>query len=486
MGIVSIIGGGFSGLSAACYAAKNGNKVTIFEKNKKVGGRASLYSEDGFTFDMGPSWYWMPDVFDRFFNDFGKKTADYYKLDLLDPGFQVIFENNQMFPVAADIEQLYKQFEEIEKGAAKQLKIFLNEAEFKYNVGMDELVYKPGISWFEFATFKVLKGISQTHIFTSVQTYVRKHFKDARLRAIMEFPVLFLGAMPNQIPALYTLMNYSALNSGTWYPQGGMYKIIEGLETLAKSLGVEFKTSTNVTKINVVNNKAVSISTEKGDFETDHVIASADYAFVEKELLEPKYRNYSEKYWESKTFAPSCLIFYLGINKKVDKLIHHSLFFDTDFEKHAVEIYETPQWPTDPLFYVCCPSKTDATVAPEGMENLFILIPIATGLEDTEAKRESYFEPIMKRIEQFCGEEIRSHVIYKKSYCLKNFISDYNSYKGNAYGLANILKQTAILKPKIINKKINNLIYTGQLTVPGPGVPPSLISGKIAAELIKS
>jgi phytoene desaturase len=483
---VSIIGGGFSGLSAACYAAKQGHQVIIFEKNAEIGGRSRSFTENGFTFDMGPSWYWMPEVFDRFFADFGKKTSDFYSLNLLDPGFQIVYENNTLFQVSADLNKLYTAFEEIEKGAAKQLKIFLEEAEFKYRVGMQELIYKPGISWFEYATLDVLKGISQTHLFTSVKTYVHKHFKDKKLRAIMEFPVLFLGAMPNQIPALYTLMNYAALAGGTWYPEGGMIKIIEGLTALATSLGVKFETGTTVKKLNVTNAEVTSIHTDKGIFTTDQVIASADYAFVERELIEPKHRNYSEAYWESKIFAPSCLIFYLGVNKRIDKLIHHTLFFDTDFDKHSEEIYQNPQWPSNPLFYVCCPSKSDLTVAPAGMENLFVLIPIATGLEDTEQIRESYFEPIIKRMESFCGESILEHIIYKKSYSVQNFITDYNSYQGNAYGLANTLMQTAVLKPKMKNKKIKNLIYTGQLTVPGPGVPPSLISGKIAASLLKS
>lgn len=480
---VSVIGSGFSGLSAACYAAQQGHDVTVYEKNTTIGGRARVFSENGFTFDMGPSWYWMPDVFDKFFNDFGFKTSEFYDLKLLDPGFQIIFENSTL-EVSADLNKLYKTFEEIETGAAKQLELFLKEAEFKYKIGMEELVYKPGLSWFEFTNLEVLKGISKTHIFTSVQKYVRAHFKDSRLQALMEFPVLFLGAMPNQIPALYTLMNYSALKSGTWYPQGGMFKIVEGMHKLALSLGVKFQTNAAVTKLNVSNNRVSTIQTTNNSIETDTVIASADYEFVERELIDKKYKNYSENYWTNKTFAPSCLIFYIGVNKQINKLIHHNLFFDSDFDQHSKEIYTNPKWPTNPLFYVCCPSKTDKTVAPEGMENLFILVPIATGLTDSDEIRESYFEPIIKRIEKYCDDDFIENIIYKKSYCIKNFVSDYNSYKGNAYGLANTLFQTAVLKPKIRNKKISNLIYTGQLTVPGPGVPPSLISGKIAANLI--
>jgi phytoene desaturase len=473
MANISIIGSGFSGLSAACFAAKAGHDVTVFEKNKVIGGRARTYTAEGFTFDMGPSWYWMPDIFDNFFAQFGKKTSDYYTLKQLDPGFQMIFDAQVPLQIPADAEALYAQFEAIEPGSAEALKKFLKEAQFKYEVGMKDLVYKPAFSWMEYANLRVAKGMLQSNLFSSVSSYVKKYFKDPRLVALMEFPVLFLGAMANKIPALYTMMNYSALVQGTWYPDGGMHQIIAGMHQLAAELGVKFHTETTVEQILVQNNAVTGIRSDKG-------------SVVEQQLLEAPYRNYSESYWAEKTFAPSCLIYYLGVDKKVDKLLHHSLFFDADFEKHAEDIYKTPQWPDRPLFYVCCPSKTDASVAPEGMENIFILVPIATALEDTEARREAYFEGIIRRIEKFSGTTFRENIVYKKSYCINDFVDDYNAYGGNAYGLANTLSQTAVLKPSLKNKKLSNLFYTGQLTVPGPGVPPALISGQVAAqELLK-
>jgi|ERR1700757_374294 len=481
MAKVAVIGSGFSGLSAACFAAKQGHEVTVFEKNSVIGGRSRFYEEQGFMFDMGPSWYWMPDVFEKFFKQFDKTPSDYYKLVQLDPGFQLFFSETETLQVPAKLEDIYQIFESIETGSASKLKNFLAEGELKYKVGMEQLVYKPALSWLEFANYDVLSGALKSHIFKSVQTYVRSFFKDERLIALMEFPVLFLGAMPKQIPALYSLMNYAALTKGTWYPMDGMYQVVAGIEKMATELGVTFKTNCTVEKINITEGKASSITTSLGDFKTDVVIASADYNHVEQKLIDVEYRNYSKKYWEEKTFAPSCLIYYVGVNKKINKLIHHNLFFDTDFDKHAKEIYETPQWPETPLFYVCCPSKTDATVAPDGMENLFILVPIAPGLKDTPEMREHYFAAIIKRIEQKCNDTFLANIIYKKTYCVNDFVSDYNAYKGNAYGLANTLKQTAVLKPSVRNKKVKNLFYAGQLTVPGPGVPPALISGEIAA-----
>lgn len=481
MAKISVIGSGFSGLSAACFAARDGHEVTVFEKNTTIGGRARVYEAEGFTFDMGPSWYWMPDVFENFFASFGRSAADYYTLKQLDPGFQIIFGRDELIEIPADMLELEKIFEDIEPGSTVALRKFLKEAAFKYEVGMKDLVYKPAFSWFEYANMDVVKGMLKANLFSSVSTYVRTYFKDERLIALMEFPVLFLGAMASKIPALYTMMNYSALVQGTFYPEGGMCQIVNGMKELAVSLGVQFHTGVTVKKVDVSGGLVKGLDTSMGYFVAEGLIAAADYQHVEQQLLEEQYRNYDAKYWEKKTFAPSCLIYYVGISKKIKKLLHHNLFFDADFEQHAKDIYADPKWPENPLFYVCCPSKTDESVAPQGMENVFILVPVATGLSDDETTRESYFEGIVKRMENYCGASFREDIVYKRTYCIQDFVEDYNAYKGNAYGLANTLMQTAVLKPSLKNKKVKNMFYAGQLTVPGPGVPPALISGQVAA-----
>lgn len=482
MAKVSVIGSGFSSLAAACVLAKNKSEVTIFEKNQDIGGRARQFKEQGFTFDMGPSWYWMPDVFEDFFRQFGKTSKDYYELVKLDPSFRIYYGKKDFMDIPDSYEELRILFENLEPGSATALDKFMKNAEYKYNTGMKDLVYKPGNSITEFASLPVMLGIFKLHLFKSFDKYLRSHFRHPKLISLMEFPILFLGAMPEETPALYSLMNYAGLKLGTWYPMGGMYKIVEAMQTLAESLGVEFKTGTPVTGMNSSNGYVTELLTHSGAVKQDLIIAGADYHHVEQDLLTGKNRQYSEKYWDSRRIAPSCLLAYIGVNKNVKNLLHHNLFFHEDFGQHAVEIYRDPKWPTKPLFYVCCPSKTDPSVAPEGMENIFLLMPLAPGLEDSEQDREKYFQDMVSKMEEFTGDSIKEHIIYKKLYCLDDFKTDYNAYKGNAYGLANTLRQTAILKPGIKTTKLKNLFFTGHLTVPGPGVPPALISGQVAAK----
>jgi len=481
---IGVIGAGFSGLSAACYLAQKGYKVTIFEKNECIGGRNRQFNTNGFTFDMGPSWYWMPDVFDGFFDDFGHHTSDYYQLEKLNPSFSIFYDQDKM-DVPADPERLPAFFESYEKGAGEQFRKFMDSAAYKYDVGVNDLIQKPSKSLLEFANWKVMKGALKLNLLTKYDKYVRSYFKHKQLVQLMEFPVLFLGSAPHNTPALYSLMNYAGLMLGTWYPQGGMHQVVVGMAKLAKSLGVEIKTNTEIDEIIVQNQTVSGLKLLTGEtVNLDGMVASGDYAHMEQ-LLPDQFRNYKTDYWKDKVFAPSSLIFYLGVNQKLDGLEHHNLFFDEELDQHSVEIYDDPQWPSKPLFYVCVPSKTDATVAPKGQENLFILMPIASGLEDTEELRQHYFNIMMARLEKRLDQDISSNITYKRSYCIKDFKADYHAYGGNAYGLANTLNQTAFLKPKLNNKKLKNLVYAGQLTVPGPGMPPAIISGKLAAQEIE-
>lgn len=479
---IVVIGSGFAGLTAASYLAKAGHDVTLLEKNQHTGGRASVWQDKGFTFDMGPSWYWMPEVFEEFFADFGQKASDYYELKRLDPGYKIEFKNNQSIIVPAQLEALKQAFEEREKGSGARLEAFLKDAEYKYHTAMADYVSRLSNSFTEFLEPKLMIKALQLNLFSSLRKAVRKEFKDPLLVSLLEFPVLFLGSTPDKTPALYSMMNYADLVKGTWYPMGGMYEIVKGFTGVAIKAGVKILCDHEVTAINTKDNRIVSVATKHGVIETDAVISGADYRHTEQVLLNKDTRVYSNDYWEKRTMSPSALLYYVGLNKKVDGLLHHTLFFDEDFEDHAKEIYENPRWPKRPLFYMSAASKTDPSVAPEGSENLVFLIPLAPGLEDSDEEREKYFNIMMDRLEQRVGQTLRDSIVVKRSYAMRDFEKDYHSFKGNAYGLANTLMQTAFLKPKIKSSKIKNLLYTGQLTVPGPGVPPAIISGRIAAK----
>ena len=481
---VIVIGSGFAGLSAASFMAKEGWQVIVIEKNKTAGGRARQLKENGFTFDMGPSFYWMPDVFERYFAQFGKKVSDYYSLHRLDPSYRIYWDDGYT-DMPADFDELKKVFESIEPGSGAKLEKYLKGAAYKYEVGINKLVYKPSRSLTEFMDWETISGVFKLQVFSSIKSHIAKYFQHPKLRQIMEFPVLFLGALPEDTPALYSLMNYADIKGGTWYPHGGFYAAVDGMYKLAVEVGVTFHFEEDVKEIIIKEGVVQTVSTDKAIYQTDAVISGADYHFTETKLLPAEYRSYSDAYWDKKVMAPSCLMYYVGLNKKLKQPVHHSLFFDVPFEQHGQEIYKDQKWPGAPLFYVSVCSLTDDTVAPLGCENIVFLIPIASGLEgDTDELREKYFQLIAKRMEKHTGESILDSIVYKKTFSVSDFVKEYNSFKGNAYGLANTLRQTAIFRPACQSKKVKNLFYTGQLTVPGPGVPPSLISGEVVAKQV--
>jgi phytoene desaturase len=481
---ISIIGSGFSSLSAACYLSKMGHKVEVFEKNDDFGGRARQFKEDGFTFDMGPSWYWMPDVFERFFKDFNSEAKDFYSLKKLNPAYHVYFGKKDFIAIPDSLDKIYKVFENEEKGSSIKLKKFISRAKDNYKIAVTDMLYKmPGLSPLELISFDTIRRVG--FFFSNIKKEVHRDFKNPKLRSILEFPVLFLGAESSNTPAFYNFMNYADFGLGTWQPTNGFYDVVNAMISIGKSLGVKYHNNSNIDEIITEKNIATGIKVNGNLIKSDVILSGADYHHTEK-LLPGNLRQYSEKYWSKRVLAPSSLLFYLGFDKKLNNLAHHNLFFDTDFNLHSKEIYKEPKWPSEPLFYANFTSITNEHTAPLGCENGFILIPLAPGLKDTEELRERYFNIVIERIESITEQKIKNNIIYKKSFCVSDFIEEYNSYKGNAYGLANTLLQTSFLRPKLKSKLVKNMYFTGQLSVPGPGVPPAIVSGKLVADLINN
>lgn len=484
MSKVIVIGAGFSGLSAACHLAKKGAEVHVVERHDQAGGRARTWEQDGFMFDMGPSWYWMPDLFERFFETFGYAVEDLYDLKRLDPSYRVVWPEGDHWDVPAGLDELHAFFEKHETGAGDSFDQFIEQTRYIYEQANGDYLFRPSLTFFEFVDPRLVGELFKLRMLKSMAAYARDFFDHPRLARLVEWPVLFLGASAKQTSAMYSLMSYADMALGTWYPMGGMHRIIEAMVQVATDLGVTFHMGQTVDSIAVDRGRATGVRTQTDVFRGDAVLAAADYHHVERDLLSPAYRQYSESYWESRTMSPSSLLYYLGVEGDLGDLEHHTLFFDEDLDRHMDEVYGTPRWPQKPLFYACAPSVTDPSVTPEGHSNLFLLIPLAPGLPDSDAAREKTFQQVMQRLEAHIDRPLRQRIVLKRSYAMRDFEDDYSAYKGNAYGMANTLRQTGPLKPKLKSEKLAGLYFAGQLTVPGPGMPPSLVSGELSAGVL--
>lgn len=483
---VVVIGAGFGGLAVACLLQKDGFQVTVVEKNEGPGGRARLYKSKGFSFDMGPSWYLMPQVFVRFFKVFKKKPSDYYTLQRLDPSYRLFFGEKDLLDISKDKAKNRELFESIEPGAGARFDRYLQKAKYQYDTAMAGFIYREYKRLSDFFSLRLAKEGLRLNLFGSLDSYTRMFFSSDRLRKILEYTVVFLGGNPKNTPALYSLMSHVDFNLGVWYPKGGMNAVAKGMETLAKELGVEFFYDCPVDKVLVEQGVAVGVKAKGKVIDADLVVANADYHHAEQHLLEKSHRSYSGKYWRTRTMAPSGFIMYLGLDRKIDNLQHHTLFLEEDWQEHFDEIFNDPKWPKHPSFYVCVPSKTEPDVAPKGMENLFVLVPVASGLSDTSKTRRVMERLIFDRLKAMTGIDVQKHIVTKRLYAHKEFTQDYNAYKGTALGLAHTMLQTAIFRPRHRSKKIPNLYFTGQYTHPGVGVPMVIIASHIVAgEVVK-
>lgn len=483
---IVIIGAGLSGLASAALLAKKGFNVIVLEKNDQPGGRAVKLEDKGFTYDIGPSWYMMPEVFDQYFGLFGKKTEDFYKLIKLDPSYRIFFSPEEYVDLLPDLEKNRETFEKYQKGGYEKFLQLLKRAEKLYKLALSKLVYRDYPSLLSILNGDVIKHGLKMGLLSSVHIRIAEYITSPKLQRILEFTTVFLGASPYEAPSMYNLITHADFNLGIWYPDGGIWKVSDALVKLAKEHGAEIHLNEEVNEIIVNNGKATQVKTSKGQYEADIVLSSADYHHVETQLLPESARSYSQKYWESRKMSPSAFNIFMGVNKRISKIQHHNLYLSDLWEQHFKEVRENPKWPEDPSYYVCATTKTDPSVAPEGCENLFFLVPVAPGLEDNEEIRQSMYEKVITHFESLIGESVRDSIISKNLFSVNDFRNNYNSYKGGAFGLAHTLLQTAMFRPRTKSKKVKNLYFTGQYTHPGVGMPIALIAAEIISNRIEN
>jgi phytoene desaturase len=490
---VIIIGAGIGGLSAACYLAKDGYDVTILEKNTSIGGRARKLEVDGYTFDMGPSWYLMPEVFDKFFADFGKQTSDYFALTKLDPMYRIYFGPREFLDISSNLEKNKELFESIEPGSSQKLSEYLKIAKLQYEIGVSQFVYRNYDSIFDFFQKDIMTQGMSMHIFESLENYVKRYFKSPKLQKIMQYTTVFLGGSPKNTPAMYSLMSHCDFNIGVFFPKGGIIRVVEGIAKLARELGVKIITDADVTQIELTTRKRLlrrskgilkSVKANNGEYESDIVVANADYHFVDRTLLPKEFAQYSNRKWNSLTVAPSGFILYIGLTKKLPQLQHHTLFFDADWDDHFSAIFDKPRVPKEPSYYVSCVSASDHTVAPKNHEVLFFLVPMAAKFYLSEEQKKEFTEKLISHFESQIGESIKSNIAHMSTYDSTDFRKDYNAFGGTALGLAHTFMQTAVFRPRNKSTKVERLYYVGQNTVPGVGMPMVLISGKLVAQRV--
>lgn len=486
---VLIIGSGIGGLSLGCLLAKEGYKVTIVEKNKQFGGRGRVLKTKGFVFDMGPSWYLLPEVFEEFFQIFDKKASDYYELVRLDPSYRVYLPDNKKIDISSDLEKNLKLFSYIEKDGDKKFKNYLGKAQKIYEILVGELFYEDLTSRSMLMSPKMLqsfKGLDPRDLFGSFGSFTKKYFKSEDMRRIVEYGVALIGSHPDKAPGFYAMMSHADFNLGVYYIKGGMGMLFNALYDLSKELGVEYIFDDEVTKIIAQKRTVNGVRLKSGKvFKPDLVVSNADYAHTEINLLDKEFQTYDSKYWENTSKAPSAFIIYLGIDKKLPGLLYHNLFLDRDWKKHFEMFYDREaKWPKNPAYYVCCPTKNDESVAPKGSENIFITVPIPSGVEDTEEIRDKYFSEILKHLESKLDTNLSNHIVYKRIFSQNDFKSDYNAYNGTALGLMNTLRQSSIFRVKFQSQKLNNLYYVGQYTHPGSGLSACIASARIVSRKI--
>lgn len=482
---VLIIGAGIHGMATGLLLADRGYEVKIVDMNDRPGGVARVYQNSGYTFDMGPTWYLMPEVFERYFQLVDSSIEQNYTLYDLDPSYRVFFSKDDVVDITRDISHNKSVFDSFEPEGGNKLIRYLKEASQKYDIALNHFLYKDYIKPTDFVDPIIIKNGLKLNAFSKLDSYVRRFFTSDKARKILEFNTVFLGSSPKKTPALYSLMGHVDLTQGIRFPKGGIGTFIEALYSNCLDRGVRFFLNHRVDEIAVEGNRAHGVAVGNKFIFGNIVLATPDYQHVEHELLDPGCRNYRDAYWKRRVIAPSTFLIYLGLSKKLPQLAHHNFYFAQDWDYNFTEIFDSPSWPNDPSYYIGCPSRTDTSLAPDYGETLFILVPVSPYLEDTNKLRRNYSQKILSKLETLIGTDIRNSIEVQQIYTQRDFKENNNLAYGTALGLAHTLFQTAIFRPSHINRKVPNLYYGGHYTQPGIGMPMAMIGSELVAQRIE-
>ena len=479
---VTVVGGGIGGLSAACYLADAGADVTVVERNSQLGGVAGRLELEGFVFDTGPSWYMMPETFERFFGFFGRSPSDYYELERLDPQYRVFFTDGDQLDITPDVDRTRRLFESYEPGAGDALEEYLDSAARTFDIGMERFVYTDRSRLRDLIDPSIVRAAPALGHLGSMQSFVDEYFEHPKLQQLLQYTLVFLGSSPHNTPSLYHLMAHVDFERGVYYPEGGMYSLIEAMVALGERLGVDYRTDFEVSALEPRADGIRVVGPE--NHVADHVIANANPSHVERELLPAGAVDREPSYWDDRTYGPSAYMLYLGVEGDAEPLEHHTLVFPPDWDPHFEAIFDEPAWPDRPAYYLSVASKTDPTVAPDGHHAIVILVPVAPGLDDSPAKRAAFREQVLADLADQTGVDLRNRIVAEESVCVSEFADRFHTPDGTALGLAHTLGQTGPLRPAHHAPGVDRLYYTGAFTSPGVGVPMAVISGEHAAAAV--
>jgi phytoene desaturase len=482
-----VIGAGIGGIATAGRLAKNGFDVTVFEKNATPGGRCNQIVRDGHRFDIGPTLFLMPEICEETFASLGEKMSDYIDLRRIDPTYKVHFEDGLQLQLTSDIGKMQTQLEEVDKTAFTGFLGYIAEGAKHYKISVEKFVGRNFFNIFEYFSLTNLPLIFQLKALDKHYRNTSRFFKDERLKAAFTFQNMYLGLSPYDAPATYSLLQYTELAEGVWYPMGGMYAAIEALTRVAENLGVKFVYNASVKTIQAEGSRVHAIETEDGQrYEADIFVGNADLPYIYKELL-PK-NNEAEKL-DKKLYTCSTIMFYWGVDKPYTEINHHNVFLAGDYKASFDQIFEEHSMPERPSFYIHAPARTDAAAAPEGQETLYVLVPVghldARSKQDWDAMVNRARETVFERLEKEMGiSDLREHIKFEITYTPKEWKKNFNLEKGAAFGLSHNFWQVGYLRPQNRHAQYKNMYFAGASTHPGTGLPIVLLSARLTTERI--